>query len=130
MALARGVSHGGCSLLRVLRQNKIPKCKEAPSHSQHSLLHPTAQPSQLHSLTGHCQDVAQLSPSKGGNSHLADPQPGPSGWHLATANGDPLRLQNLRLWVAEIPLALLAGLPPRPVHLESLQENLGKFEGT
>ncbi len=95
VALANRSTTRGCIVLWLHHQEGIQKRPKIGVRTQHARLHPRPQPSEFHNPSGDCQNLAQRAPKKGGRAHLADPQPGPPGGHLALAHGYPTSLQSL-----------------------------------
>ncbi len=129
VALASLPTTWGRPLIWLHRQKGLQERPKNGTHLQHARLHLRTQPPELHSLPGDCQNLAQRSSKEGRNVHLADPQPGPSGRHLASTHGYLPTMQSLRLRTRRIAQALLARVPHGAACLGSLQENLERMEG-
>jgi len=65
------------------------------AHSKHARLHTRSQPLEFHDLLSDHESLAQRLPKEGGHAHLADPQLGFPGWHLALVHGDPSPIQSM-----------------------------------
>ncbi len=74
--------------------------------------------------------MAQFPPTQSRHDHLADLQPGPTSGHLASNNGNPSHLQRQRHWAPEIRPTLPSRLCACSTSLESLQQSMGRVEGT
>ncbi len=77
-----------CPLLRLHRQKGLQKRKGTCGLTRNHHFHPKPQPPKLYNTISDCENLAQCPLKEGGHTDLADPQPGPSDWHLASTNGD------------------------------------------
>jgi len=85
-----------CPLLRLHRQKGLQKRKGTCALTKNHHLHPKPQPPELHNTTSDCENLAQRPSKEGGHTDLADPQPGPFDWYLASTDGDPPHMQHPR----------------------------------
>ncbi len=95
MALESDPPFGGLAFRWLFNEVGIYELEATVRGSCNPLLHPTAQSQQFDELPSASQNLAQLPPPQGWNSHLAHLESWAPCWHLAPMHGDPSYVQGL-----------------------------------